>query len=351
MSERPVPAIVERRVEHLEAPSITWREMAARGPFDMHRHDELAAEAPCLQAVETSSRPPAAGALPPARLTVAAWNLERCKHVEESAALIGKAGADICLLSEMDLGMARSGNRHTAAELARLLGMGYAYGVEFIELGLGDAHEQAAHAREANVAGLHGNAILTRFAIDRAALLPLGAGGLWYQVAEQRRVGRRMALAVRHLLPAPVWFVEAHYESRLGPADRARETEILIGQLDRLCGSEPVVLAGDFNCRNLVDQGLPEADWLVRPESAEPMFARLAAAGFAWRGGNTSGSTRRRHRWSRTSDPLARIDWFFARGIALSAPQVVPAVGPDGELSDHEMILAEAAMDGARNAG
>ncbi|WP_246693431.1 MULTISPECIES: hypothetical protein [unclassified Mesorhizobium] len=37
--------------------------------------------------------------------------------------------------------------------------------------------------------------------------------------------------------------------------------------------------------------------------------------------------------------PVGRIDWFFTRGLAASAPAVPPAVLPDGSpSSDHEAL-------------
>lgn len=45
------------------------------------------------------------------RFRVVAWNLERCKRLEASAELLESLRPDLVLLSEMDWGMARSGNR------------------------------------------------------------------------------------------------------------------------------------------------------------------------------------------------------------------------------------------------
>jgi hypothetical protein len=49
---------------------------------------------------------------------------------------------DVILLTEMDVGMARSGNLHTTRLLAHALGMNYAWGLEFIELTNGNEKEQ-----------------------------------------------------------------------------------------------------------------------------------------------------------------------------------------------------------------
>lgn len=336
---------IEQSVKTLDLPTTAWREAAADGIASPERHRRLMAEAACLNTLRVVQ--PAQDAQPQRSLRVAAWNLERCKHAEESAALLEAEGIDLCLLTEMDLGMARSGNRDTTADFARLLGLGHVYGVEFIELGHGDAREEAAHGATANLAGLHGNAVASRYPIDQAVILPLDAGGSWFTGNTdntQRRIGGRMAVGLRLRLPppfaGPVWFIAAHYESRLGPQDRERETEILLSQIETVCGGEPVLLGGDFNCKGIQAAGLTGAEVLTRPETAEPMFTRLAAAGFEWQTCNTAGETTRPHPWHDTEAPRKKIDWFFARGLTCVEPAVVAAIDSEGRnLSDHEAIL------------
>lgn len=344
MSERSTWPVVTATSTSLTPPSDDWRTAANSGTATPERHAELRRISGCFDHVRVSQ--PAIAAAPPPRLTVIAWNLERCKHVAESAAVLAREQADICLLTELDLGMARAGNRDTSAEMAERLAMGAAFGTEFIELGLGDLREQAEHAGECNRGGLHGNGVLSRLAIDRAALLPLDDDGFWYIDAaqrDQRRIGSRMAIAVRHTAPRPFWVVAVHFESRLGPAERGREMGALLAHVDRLCGEEPVLIGGDFNTIGLMHAGLEGTALLERPQDAEPMFVRLADAGFDWRACNTPEPTTRNHPWTGADDRrLKKIDWFFARGLACSAPAVIAATGADGEnLSDHEAIRVE----------
>ena len=72
------------------------------------------------------------------------WNAERGRHLDAMAALLAGQGAAVNLLCEMDLGMARSFQRHTARDLADRLGQGYAFAVEFLELELGDTASRRA---------------------------------------------------------------------------------------------------------------------------------------------------------------------------------------------------------------
>ena len=334
-----------RCLESFAPPTAAWREAAGGLQANRENHDRLAQASGLFDALRCVQ--PAAPAVPESTLRVAAWNLERCKHVEPSAALLARVGVDVVLVTEMDLGMARSGNRDTMADLADALGMGHAWGVEFIELGHGDARERLEHGTTPNSGGLHGNGVLTRFPVERAALLPLDAGGDWFAGdtrQDQRRIGGRMAIAVRHLLPDPVWFIAVHYESRLGPEDRGRETLALLSHIDDLCGEEPVLVGGDFNCNALQKAGIEGQEVLARPGDAEAMFVRLADAGFDWSSCNTSDPTTRIHPWMRQDRPTRKIDWFFARGVSCVGPSVAPAVNDEvGNLSDHEVILVEVA--------
>ena len=78
----------------------------------------------------------------PTRARIAFWNAERLKYPAPTGALLRSLEADAILLCELDLGMARSGNRHTIADLANSLDAGHVFGVEFVELDLGDARER-----------------------------------------------------------------------------------------------------------------------------------------------------------------------------------------------------------------
>ncbi len=53
------------------------------------------------------------------------WNAERLKFRAPSAEMIRRAKPDVVILCELDLGMARTGNRHVTADLADALGAGY----------------------------------------------------------------------------------------------------------------------------------------------------------------------------------------------------------------------------------
>src|SRR5829696_4766319 len=78
-------------------------------------HGSLMEHIPALHAVEQG---PPADPLPwPGSLRIAAFNAQRLKDRRAARHLIGQAGAQVTLLSEVDLGMARSGNAHTVRDL------------------------------------------------------------------------------------------------------------------------------------------------------------------------------------------------------------------------------------------
>jgi hypothetical protein len=110
-------------------PDDTARREALLAPLSRDSHARLVEEFDVLRQVEY--RPPPQPATP-ARdsLKIVVWNAERGKFLDDSARLLRAVGADANLLSEFDLGMARSGQLHTARQLAGKLDQGYVFAVE-----------------------------------------------------------------------------------------------------------------------------------------------------------------------------------------------------------------------------
>lgn len=281
------------------------------------------------------------------------WNAERLKYPEPSAALLGSAQADILLLCEVDVGMARSGNRHTVADLAARLGTGYLFGVEFVELGLGDSRERAWHAGSSNSAGLHGAALLSRHRLRRPALARLEASGRWYDGRfGERRVGGRIALMAELMLgTTAVLFVCAHYESHSDAGDRRRQTIAMLDAIDAHAPGLPVLIAGDFNTStfplSIKHQAAEVAaaltadpHRLVAPMSYEPMFETLKERGYQWESCNVALAPTQRTRPDGTpAAPFGKIDWLFTRGLHSTEPEVIAAVDDaGGAISDHEAL-------------
>lgn len=334
-----LPHVVTSVVPDLPVPPAALFEAAEAAPLTRAAHDQLALDLPAFNAVEFRPAPPRD--VPSGPIRVAAWNAERLKHAGPSVELVRASDADILLLSETDRGMARSGNRHTAADLAAALGMGYVYGVEFLELGIGDSREREWHRGASNTVGFHGNAILSRLPFSSPALIRLDDGAVWWLDAQdgERRLGFRMAIAARiETRAGPIVAVVAHLESKSDAEDRARQMRRLTETIDTLHPGLPVIIGGDLNTKSLPSEA---ADWLATPRE-EPLFAIVEAKGFDWRLANTAEPTQRTLPDGAPLPPFRRIDWLLARDLEASDPATLEAVDDDGlAISDHDLIAAE----------
>jgi endonuclease/exonuclease/phosphatase family metal-dependent hydrolase len=344
------PLIVTRTTPDLSALDAAARELILARPATVEEHARQFAACACLHEIEIAAPPDAGPPLAgPARVVF--WNAERGKFLDASAALLGRLGAAACLLCELDLGMVRSGQAHTARELAARLGAGYVFGAEFVELGLGDAWERERHAGEINAAGLHGAAILSPYPLERPALVRLPPDGAWFDGTRgERRVGDRIALlATMRIDGRPVTLADVHLESHSDPASRSAQMALLLEAIDAYGGEQPVLLGGDFNtstasrgwARGTGEREVLPAARLLDPVPHEPLFALAAAKGYDWTACNTLGIPTQRTRPDGTPPPpFGRIDWFFTRGLVASDPQTIPAVDAKGiAISDHEMLL------------
>jgi endonuclease/exonuclease/phosphatase family metal-dependent hydrolase len=338
-----------RRVERVPAISHEERERLRLSPSHPEAHGSLLLRMPFVDAIETAAPPhPLPGA--PARARIVAWNAERGRHVEHAAALLQNTAADAFLLSEMDLGMARSGQRHTTRDLARALDCGYAFAVEFLELGLGDEREQELAAGLDNAVGYHGGALLSRHALTRPAVVRLEARGDWFGSERgQRRVGGRIAvLSVLRVAGVDVTLAAVHLDSHGDPDQRARELGGLLAAIDAYAPGQPAVVGGDLNTHTFAASRRQDPEELRRtlaedperlrhPMRYEPLFALAEARGFDWRSCNALGASTQR-----TEQGLGalKLDWFLTRGLRATEPEVIEAVDPaaGGLLSDHEAI-------------
>jgi len=337
--------LVDTPVAEMEAPDSAAREVARSAEATPDAHAQFMTTWPSLNTLEVA---PAPLDLPlPRTFTVAAWNIERCKRVEDSAELIRRSGADIVLATEMDNGMARSGQRHTTRDLASILGFGYVYGVEFVELGTGDPYETELFRDAENTKALHGNAIVSRYPLTEPKLIPLDDGGRWYVTAPkadgQRRVGGRMAIAAQVATQAgPVTVVSVHFESASDARDRDAQAKRLLASLHDAYGPGPMVLGGDLNTAALA--GKTQFATLNAPNAFEPCFDTFEAHGLSWQTANTGAPTTRAAPGRAVLYPLVKLDWLLMRDLHASKPQTLAAVSDTGDyLSDHEMVLAQVA--------
>lgn len=337
-------SIIDATTSRFEPLKADLLAKAQAGEATIALHDACLADIPAFAAVE---QVPAARPFeilrPNGRYVIFSWNAERLKYDVPSRALVGAVAPDVALLTEVDIGMARSGNRHTVDDLARPMGAGYVYGLEFAELGIGDDREMIWHKGEANTFGYHGNAIVSRHALHDPFVVRLDDGAHWFvglETADQRRIGFRNAVAARiGEGDAALWCVSAHFENRATPATRADQAKRLVAALDERTGPLPVIIGGDFNTSTLPNNMDELRRIFEDPSPIEPMFAVFREAGFEWHDANLPEPSCRTRPDGTPVGPFTKIDWFFTRGLTASDPATLAAVDSERlAISDHEAL-------------
>jgi len=300
-------------------------------------HRNLLAAVPAMQMLQVGGA--AAAQVLPAAFNIAAWNVERGLFPGKCAAALAPHAPQVVLLSEVDNGMARTGQANTTAEMAAAMGMHYAYGVEFLEMDLGGVVERQFCRDDFNALGFHGNAILSAAPFTRLALMRLDEEGHWFQIGPysagdpgQPRLGGRMAIAAELATEAgPICVVSVHLESNAKGDYRGRQFADLLERVQAFAGDLPVVIGGDLNtgCQNP-----PDYDW-----REEPLFALAQAQGYSW-AATPEGPTIRASLISLQPTLGMKLDWFATRGLRAEPVAVLPALDPEGTpLSDHEAVI------------
>ena len=194
--------------------------------------------------------------------------------------------ADVWILNEVDWGVKRTEYREVVRELGKALNMNWAYGVEFLEidpkqLGTdtfddGETKEEQQQLQEVfavekdRLRALHGNAVLSRYPIRSARLVPLTVGYDWFKeskirplekgkrkaatligedlLREVRRGGRTTLYVDLDVPEAPghrVTIASTHLENRAKPKIRRQQIEELLNEVRDT--TNPVIIGGDMN--------------------------------------------------------------------------------------------------------
>jgi endonuclease/exonuclease/phosphatase family metal-dependent hydrolase len=194
--------------------------------------------------------------------------------------------ADVWVLNELDWGVKRSQYREVVRELARTLNMNWAYGVEFLEIDpkqlgtdtFAEVEDPQARAElleqfrvdKDRVRALHGTAVLSRYPIRDARLIPFTVGYDWFEenkikplekakrkaailvgedlVRESRRGGRTtlfVELDVPEMTGQRLTIAATHLENRTKPKVRRQQMEELLSSIRET--RNPVIVAGDLN--------------------------------------------------------------------------------------------------------
>lgn len=331
--------MITQNLRSLPAVSMAERDRILTAPRTADSHRALLAEVDAMNAVQCGGV--ASADCLPAAFTVAAWNVERCLFPEETAAHLAPIAPDVVLLSEVDHGMARTGQRHTSADMARALGMTYAFGVEFHELDLGGPTERAFCTDDFNALGWHGNAVLSSVPFERVALFRLDDHGHWFSAEtgaadpDQPRLGGRMAIAA--VLPGaqgPVCVVSTHLESNADAHHRQIQFQRLLDHVDAFAPDMPVLIGGDLNTGNHLP---PDFDW-----RRETLFALGESRGYDW-GFTAEGMTTRPSLITPHPDRVMKLDWLAGRDMTCLDKGVLSSLSSGGKpLADHDCVWCRA---------
>jgi endonuclease/exonuclease/phosphatase family metal-dependent hydrolase len=329
-------------------------------------------------------------------LRIATWNIEKGKQLPRILETLRSDQvlrcADVLFLNEADAGMARSGNRDVARDVAAALRMHVVFGPAHLELTKGTEDDLGAPGE--NRESLQGNAVLTRHPVIDARVVPLPACFEPFEFHEKRYGTRNCVWARIEIGRRTMWLGSVHFEVRKTPACRARQMRHLLANLPGRA-DEAHVIAGDFNTSGfsrgtrwrtfrsvatlLSTEPAVMKERLCHPERGpEPLFDAAYAAGFRWEGFNSYDPTASTPIGSLEDSamlpgPLARfaagrlsaydgyfrfkLDWILGKGlVSASRGEIVDAVAGENSLepgarevesigaariSDHRPIFAD----------
>lgn len=178
-----------------------------------------------------------------------AWNIERGTHLKPIIEILrGHSSigeSDIYLLTELDLGMARSHNRNVAQEIGRALGLNYAFAPSYIALNKGSGLEDQVPGE--NRQSLHGNALFSYHPLRDAQSISL-PNGKDLMKGKEKRLGSQCAVIATIDHPMGSFrAVSLHLDAQSSQKHRARQMKIVIDHLNTLSPSLPILLGGDWN--------------------------------------------------------------------------------------------------------
>jgi endonuclease/exonuclease/phosphatase family metal-dependent hydrolase len=338
----------------------------------------------------THSHARAAASDNPVRAT--AWNIERGTRLPGIIGVLDKhpviGESDVLLLTELDYGMARSGNLFVAREIAATLGLRYAFAPCYLALTKGSGVE--AYIEGENSLALHGNAILSRFPLHRAHSLALPNGKDKMRGVEKRLGCQRAVIADLEHPSGMLRVVSLHLDAHSTQAHRHHQMKLMLDHLDSLEPRLPVLIGGDWNTTtynskrgvyaiagffrrvmmgpgHFIRNHYPYPDrWFERH-----LFRELERRGWTYRELNEPGGCTLHYdvrdmavnrnmadwvpRWcfwflykaleKHEGRASLKLDWFAGKGVAVAPGQEPKVFGglrdEAGPLSDHDPVVVD----------
>ncbi len=319
-----------------------------------------------------------------------AWNLERGIQFEGQLEALRSheymKSCDVLLLTETDVGMARSGNRRVAQEMAEELRLHYAFAPCYLNLAKGAGIEN--DVTDQNQLGLHGNAILSRYPLRSVRAVHL-KNGKDKMSGREKRLGCQTALVADVVFPdGTLTAVSVHLDAQSSQRHRRDQMRDV---LDSLPEGTAAIIGGDWNTTTYNSSRAFHAimgfwlrvfmgvDNVIRNHYLHPynhfekeLFGLLESRGFDYRGSNLLGERTTSYdadcvktnknlrewvpawcfafiRWALRNHggkcPL-KIDWFAARGLRTTNPVILHEFRENlaTPLSDHDAIGLEVAF-------
>lgn len=257
--------------------------------------------------------------------------------LEAVARVIEALQPDLVALQEVDRGVERSAGVDQAGWLARRLGLHGVFGRSFdwaqiaqdsaVQPGPG-VLDIAGPPPDRPTGGEYGNAVLSRWPIERHAVHPLPMPPAWDRSAARWQPERRTVLATTVRVPeGRLHFLSTHFG--LQPDERLAQASALLDVVAAWAPRGPLIAAGDFN---------------AQPDSAEIARVRAGlvdAAAVIGLAGDDRVTFPSGPRGARTSNGWAgALDYIFVRGLVpLEARVPFDATCA----SDHQPLLARLA--------
>jgi len=316
------------------------------------------------------------------------WNVERGIHFDQVCETLktheALKDADILMIPETDLGMARTKNLNVAYELAKELKYNYYFVPCYMNLTKGNGAEMDFEGD--NTLALHGNAILSRYPIKDFHIIPLH-NNKDKMKGNEKRIGHQQALACTVELPQrDIRMVGAHLDAHSSKRHRKDQMLRILHYIDHLY-ELPTLFGGDLNTttynsrhastaifgfcvrvmmgvKRVIDKHYPYPDRFFEKR----LFKSFEKHGFDYKNWNEAGVCTHHYDFSdegqfknlrdlvpnwcfkcvewalRDHDGKCsfKIDWFAAKNLTPSHPKVIGDIRHNGKrISDHDAIIVD----------
>ncbi|MEQ1922332.1 MAG: endonuclease/exonuclease/phosphatase family protein, partial [Pyrinomonadaceae bacterium] len=200
------------------------------------------------------------GAVATGDVKALAWNLERGIRFDGILDALKNheklKDKDLLLLTELDHGMARSGNHNVAQEIARELKLNYAFAPVYVPLQKGNGVEVDIDGE--NTVSIHGLAMFSRYPMTNIHTIPL-PNGKDKMLGKEKRLGYLRALFADIEHPAGKFrAVTVHLDALCSRAHRHKQITLILDHLDTL-PPLPTIIGGDWNTTTYNSQNATRA--------------------------------------------------------------------------------------------